>query len=143
MDYYDNLGLDFTKVFCGDLLEHYQEWCTGDVPVGELTSYLGYDLQTYLQMDFFSPENPDYHRLMEVVKSKAIPNDWKPRARVHLVHSREDTYVPRACSDELYAYLQSVGADVEYTMMEEDHVSGGILWGQTVIQELARRTLLP
>ena len=143
MNYYDHLGLDFTKVFCGDLLEHYQEWCTGDVPIGELTSLLGYDLQTYIQLDFFSPENPDYRWLMEVVKSKAIPNDWKPKARVHLVHSREDTYVPRACSDQLYAYLQSVGADVEYTLMEEDHVAGGILWGQTVIQELGRRILLP
>ena len=62
---------------------------------------------------------------------------------MHLVHSREDTYVPRACSDQLYAYLQSVGADVEYTLMEEDHVSGGILWGQTILQELGKRILLP
>ena len=143
MNYYDHLGLDFTKVFRGDLLEYYQEWCTGDVPMGELTSLLGYDLQDYLQLDFFSPENPDCRWLMEVVKSKAIPNDWKPQAQVHLVHSREDTYVPRACSDQLYAYLQSVGADVEYTLMEEDHVSGGILWGQTILQELGKRILLP
>lgn len=143
MNFYDHLGLDFTKVFRGDLLEHYQEWCTGNVSIGELTTLLGYDLQTYLQLDFFSPENPDYRWMMEVVKSKAIPNDWKPRARVHLVHSREDTYVPRACSDQLYAYLQSVGADVEYTLMEEDHVSGGILWGQTILQELGKRILLP
>lgn len=143
MNYYDHLELDFTKVFCGDLLEHYQEWCTGDVPIGELASLLGFDLQAYLQMDFFSPDNPDYRRLMEVLKSKAIPNDWKPQARVHLVHSREDTYVPRACSDLLYAYLQSVGADVEYTLMEENHVMGGLLWGQAVIQELSRKMLFP
>ena len=104
---------------------------------------LGYDLQTYLQLDFFSPENPKYSWLMEVLKSKAIPNDWKPRARVRLVHSREDTYVPRACTDQLYAYLQSVGADVEYTMLEEDHVMGGILWGQAILQELGKRILIP
>lgn len=143
MNYYDHLGLDFTKVFRGDLLEHYQEWCKGDIPLGELTSMLGYDLQTYLQLDFFSPENPKYSWLMEVLKSKAIPNDWKPRARVRLVHSREDTYVPRACTDQLYAYLQSVGADVEYTMLEEDHVMGGILWGQAILQELGKRILIP
>lgn len=143
MNFYDHLGLDFTKVFRGDLLEHYQEWCTGDVSIVELASLLGYNLETYLQMDFFSPENPDYRWLMEVVKSKAIPNDWKPQAQVHLVHSREDTYVPRACSDQLYAYLKSIGVDAEYTMMEEDHVAGGILWGQIILQELGRRVLLP
>lgn len=143
MDFYDHLGVDFNKVFRGNLLEHYQEWCTGDVPIEELTSLLGYDLETYLQTDFFSPKNPDYYRLMEVVKSKAIPNDWKPQVRVHLVHSREDSYVPRACSDRLYAYLKSVGADAEYTMMEEDHVAGGIHWGQIILQELGRRALLP
>lgn len=139
MNYYDNLGLDFTKVFRGELLEHYQEWCTGDVPMGEVTSHLGYDMESYLKLDFFSPENPDHERLMEVVKSKAVPNDWKPQAHVHLVHSREDTYVPRACSDHLYAYLQSVGADVEYTMMDEDHVMGGIIWGETILQELGKQ----
>ena len=143
MDYYDHLGLDFTKVFQGDLLEHYQEWCTGDISVFELGTLLGYDIGAYLQLDFFSPNNPDYGRLEEVVRSKAVPNDWKPQARVHLVHSREDTYVPRECSDELYAYLKSVGADVEYTLMEEDHVAGGILWGQAILQDLGRRIILP
>ena len=143
MNYYDNLGLDFTQVFQGDLLAHYQEWCTGDVPIWDLTPRLGYDMRAYLKMEFFSPENPDYQRLMEVVKSKSVPNDWIPKARIHLAHSREDTYVPRACSDELHAYLQSVGADVEYTIMEEDHVMGGLVWGQKLVQELGIRILMP
>jgi len=75
------------------------------------------------------------------VKSKSIPNDWVPHTKVHLAHSREDSYVPRACSDELYAYLQSVGADVEYSLMEEDHVVAGFLWGQGFVKALGLRSL--
>ena len=141
MNYYDHLELDFAQVFRGDLLEHYQEWCSGDVPMSELTELLGSDMEAYLRFDLFTPENAGFQRLREVAKAKAVPGDWKPGARVHLLHSSEDTYVPRACSDQLYAYLQSVGADVDYTLLEGDHISGGLAWGQIVLQDLARKML--
>ncbi len=141
MDYYDHLGLDFTRIFRGELLQHYREWCTGNLSIWKLTPLLGYDMSTYLQMEFFADDNPDFQKLMQVVKSKSIPNDWVPHTKVHLAHSREDSYVPRACSDELYAYLQSVGADVEYSLMEEDHVVAGFLWGQSFVKALGLRSL--
>ncbi|MBP5381273.1 MAG: alpha/beta fold hydrolase [Bacteroidaceae bacterium] len=141
MDYYDQLGLDFTKIFKGKLLEHYDEWCQGFIPIQELTKELGYDLDGYLELPFFSTENPEQQHLMDVAATKAIPNDWIPKAKVHLYSSKDDTYVPRQCSDQLYEYLVSVGADVEYTLMDEDHVMGGLVFGQAFLEHLTNKIL--
>ena len=141
MNYYDQLNLDFTKIFKGKLLEHYEEWCQGFIPIPKLTEELGYDLSAYLELPFFSSSSPDCQRLMEATTTKAIPNDWIPKAKVHLYCSKEDTYVPRQCSDELYEYLVSVGANVEYVLMEEDHVMGGLVFGEAFLQYLVDKTL--
>lgn len=136
MDYYDKLSLDFNTIFRGKLLENYRDWCTGQVPIAELTQRLGYDIGEYINVDFLSDGNPVKQRVMKAVATKNISNDWVPTGKVHMYASRNDTYVPRECSDQLYEYLQSVGAKVDYTLLEEDHVMGGLVMGLSVVERV-------
>lgn len=122
MNYHDRLNLDFTSIFKGTLLDNYEQWCTGEMQVGRLTTLLGHNMDDYLDFSFFTNSNPDYLRLMNTVRSKNIPNDWVPNVKVHLYHSKNDQYVPTACGDALYNYLQLSGADVTYKRLDEDHV---------------------
>ena len=95
--------------------------------VPQLTKMLGKEISSYINFDFFNNNNADYLRLRKVLDNKTIPNDWVPKAKVHLYHSSNDTYVPTECGDELYKYLQSVNADVTYKKFDEGHVYTGIL----------------
>ena len=136
MNNYDKLSLDFNKIFRGELLKNYREWCTGQVPIAELTRRLGYDIGEYINLEFLSEDNPAMQRVMQAVATKAIPNDWVPSGKVHMYCSKNDTYVPRQCSDQLYDYLKSVGAKVDYTLLEEDHVKAGLTMGLLVMERV-------
>lgn len=129
MNYYENLNIDFSKVFKGELLDHYEEWCEGTIPVPDLTKMLGKNISAYINYDFFNNGNADYVKLRNALDKNAIPNDWVPKAKIHLYHSSNDTYVPTECGDELYKYLKSVNADVTYKKYEEGHVDTGLLVG--------------
>lgn len=126
MNHYDQLKLDFNHIFKGQLLKNYTHWCKGNIPIPELTQIIGTKLDKYLNFEFFNDQNPEYMRLMKVVTEKTIPEDWVPKAKVHLYHSRHDTYVPIACFWELYKRLKRCGARVEYKLLNLDHVPAAV-----------------
>lgn len=126
MNHYDHLNLDFTRIFKGELLKNYSHWCKGNIPIPELTQMIGTRLDRYLDFNFFNNQNPAYMRLMKTVEEKTIPEDWTPKAKVHLFHSRHDTYVPIACFWELYKRLKRCGANVEYKLLDHDHVPAAV-----------------
>lgn len=126
MNHYDQLKLDFNHIFKGQLLKNYTHWCKGNIPIPELTQMIGTKLDKYLNFEFFNDQNPEYMRLMKVVTEKTIPEDWVPKAKVHLYHSRHDTYVPIACFWELYKRLKRCGARVEYKLLNLDHVPAAV-----------------
>ena len=136
MNYYDNLELDFNEIFRGELLEHYNEWCTGWISVPELTKMLGYDIGEYMNLEFLSQDNPAMQRLLKAVATKAVPNDWIPTAKVHMYSAKDDTYVPSQCSDQLYNFLKSVGADVNYARLDGNHTTTGFTLGFEVLERL-------
>ncbi|MCR4603683.1 MAG: hypothetical protein K5683_09170 [Prevotella sp.] len=125
-NHYDNLALDLHDVFCGELSNHYEEWCTGMLKQEELVRLLGKDISQYLNLDFFRDDNADYQRLRTSIERFSIPNDWKPACEVHIYHSRNDTYVPVAGADLLADYLLSVGANVDYVKTDSTHLDNGI-----------------
>lgn len=125
-NYYENLGLDLQQLFRGELKEHYKEWCLGDLTLFELCNRLGPDVSQYLNMDFFNEDNEDYRRLLATIEHFNIPNDWVPSCPVQVWHGTGDTFVPLFSSDELVAYLQSVGATVKYVVTESGHLDNCI-----------------
>ena len=129
LNYYDQLDLDFSKLFKGELLENYETWCDGYMPIADLTKKLGNDISNYLSDELIDHIQTDdeFKPLMRVLEKNRVPHDWKPEAKVHLFHSKYDYYVPTVCGDEMYAYLQEVGADVTYKLYEAEHVESGLL----------------
>ena len=129
LNYYDQLNLDFSKVFKGELLENYQTWCDGYMPIADLTKKLGNDVTNYLSEGLIdSVQTADeFKPLMKALEEKCVPHDWKPEAKIHLFHSKYDYYVPTVCGNEMYAYLKKVGADVTYKLYEAEHVESGLL----------------
>ena len=126
---YDSLEIDLHEVFSGELAEHYEEWCTGRVALADLSQRLGPDISRYLNLDFFTESNACYQKLLACLERSTIPNDWVPKCYIHLYHGSEDTYVPISCSEELAAYLMSVGAQVDYVTTETGHWENGIAMG--------------
>ena len=136
VNYYDDLGLNLQNVFKGELSQHYEEWCTGYMPVFDLTDILGTDLGQYLNLDFFKEENPDYQRLKTSIEHFTIPNDWVPSCHVHIYHGRDDTFVPVSCSENLANYLRSVGANVDFVVTETGHIDNIIEMGVDMVEKL-------
>ena len=136
INHYDNLGLNLREVFRGELSEHYEDWCTGDVALFDLTDRLGTDMSQYLNLDFFNDANPDYQRLRARVDRFAIPNDWIPECTIHIYHGRNDTFVPISNSEALVDYLRSVGAKVDYVVTESGHVDNCIAMASDLVELL-------
>jgi pimeloyl-ACP methyl ester carboxylesterase len=126
VNHYDSLGLDLREMFRGELREHYEEWCTGNMALADVSQKLGPDISQYMNLDFFKDDNEDYLRLRASIERFTIPNDWVPTCDVHIYHGRNDTYVPIACSDKLVAYLRSVGTAVDYVVTETGHLENGL-----------------
>lgn len=124
MNFYDNLNLDFSKIFKGDLQENMDSWCNGYVPIAELTRCLGTKISGYVSREFLDnwKTAEEYEPLRKAMLAKTLPFEWIPDAKIHLFHSKEDYYVPTICGDRLYERLKKAGADVEYVKYDEDHV---------------------
>lgn len=121
-DQYGNLNLDFTQIFKGKLLEGIPELCNGEKSVIYTTSYIGTDVHEYMVEDFLrNKNNPQRLLLLEALKKNAVPNDWTPKAKIHLYHSANDSISPTICGDFLNNYLESVNANVTYHRLEQDH----------------------
>ena len=129
MNFYDNLELDFSEIFKGELLENYQQWCDGYLPIADLTKKLGNDVSNYLTDKLLTgvQTSEDFKSLRAALQKKVIPYDWVPKAKVHLFHSKYDYYVPTLCGDNMYLYLKDAGADVIYKLYEAEHVESGLL----------------
>ncbi len=136
LNYYDELGLDFSKVFKGELASNYEQWCSGDTNLFDLSDKLGSDISQYLNLDFFSPDNPDYLRLRQSAAKLAVPNDWIPTCTIHIYHGSNDTYVPIESSNKLVEYLKSVGAKVDYVVTESGHVESCLMMGADLLEYL-------
>ena len=136
INHYEELGLKLKEYFRGELSEHYEEWCTGNMAILDLTERLGTDLTQYLNIDLFNDDNPDYQRIKKCIEKMVVPNDWVPSCKVHIYHGRNDTFVPIACSEELVKYLQSVGANVDYVVTEEGHFETTITMGTELVKIL-------
>ena len=136
VNHYDDLGIDLSQVFRGELASHYEEWCTGYMSLIELSQQLGPDLSRYLNLDFFVESCDDYQRLCACIDRLAAPTDWIPDCKIHVYHGRDDAVVPKACSDELVTYLQSVGADVDYVVTDDDHMGSGIAMATDLVKFL-------
>ncbi|MGI5847435.1 MAG: hypothetical protein ACOX5T_05370 [Candidatus Cryptobacteroides sp.] len=122
LDYYENLNLDFTKIFKGKLLDGFPELCDGHKGVRDVTAYIGTDLNNYFDEDFLNNEQNQYRQsVMTALEKNSIPNDWLPEGKVFLYNCFTDLFGSSICGDALYDYLKEINADVEYIHEDMTH----------------------
>jgi len=63
---------------------------------------LGTDLHTYMHEDFFKPheqQNEVLQSLRPYLEENSLTEGWRPKAPIHMTHSKNDTYVPFECAE--------------------------------------------
>ncbi len=127
-NHYEDLQLDFSKIFKGKLHSNYAEWCYGQYSLDELTERLGTNLRDYFTDAFLKKEDsPEFQLLLEVCRKRKISGDWNPGCKVHIFHGEDDGLVPIVCSDRMYDELRGMGVDVIYKKYDADHMESAKL----------------
>ena len=123
LDYGDNLGLDYTKVFKEPLLSNYGEWINSKkYSISEINGKMGAgSVEQLLHAGFFDGQgNPEIEELYRSLARNSLI-DWKPEAPLVLIHGTKDTTVPFYCSQRAYDSFKSKGCDVKLERVDSDH----------------------
>ncbi len=136
MDYYYQLGLDYSKIFANGMEnpvdspdpaqggDGYAYWFNGKHGSGSLHRRWGSDLRNYMHEDFFSQElQGEFIKLQECMKENSLALNWVPDPflDIHLLHSDEDNLVPVECADFLYKTFKEQGCFIHYIRTTGDH----------------------
>lgn len=122
---YHDLNLDFSKVFTGELLEHYEEWLDRDETHSNqfLLTRLGMDMHNFMHPDFFTEaKNEEFHKIYEVLKTMSHVDGWTPKARICLYHAEDDQSVPYECALYAYDQFKKRGANISFYHGTGGHV---------------------
>lgn len=137
LDYAENLQLDFSHIFKGKLLEHYEEWILAKtLNNGELNSELGTDFWAFMNEDVFNPQHPQTARFIQALEKNSLLN-WMPQAPLALVQSEDDEYLPFVNARNAYDAFKAQGCDVRLIRFEgTGHVETGVSYFMFVLGEL-------
>ena len=129
--YYEDLNLDFSQVFCGDLLASYDDWFSGRYKAAQLMHWLSTDLHAYMHPDFFVPfdqQNAEFKKLQDLLKENSVSEGWKPKAPIYLTHSNADGLAPLENAEAAVRTLRRAGANVAFSTYPGDHENAGIVF---------------
>lgn len=142
-DHYFHLGLDFSKIFTGKVLEDFDKIHTLHEDPLALADIYGTDLHAYMHPDFFTEEkNDDINRLLDAMDAQSltydgIRKDLDRKTDIFLFHSAQDQIVPVECADALYRRLYSPFRNTHYLRsLTQSHHSEGILFLSEVLAYL-------
>lgn len=128
LDYGDNLNLDLSKIFKEPLLSNYKEWILSkDYTTKELSDKLGYtSIADFLAPELFDNNHPNTKILLASLEKNSLIKDWKPQAKIFLIHGQDDTIVPYINSVSAYDYFKSIGCNVSlHPIKGKDHIPTG------------------
>ena len=129
LDYGDQLGLDYSKVFKGSLLSNYNDWINSKkYTMGNINGKIGSNKASdFMHADMFTTSrNSDFDKLYASLKKNSLL-DWTPKAPIFLAHGTSDEVVPSFCSQNAYDSFKAKGANVELRLFaNEDHKGAAI-----------------
>ena len=140
-NHYYHLGLDFSQVFTGDLLVHYEEWFSGVYKASELMDWMSTDMHAYMHPDFFKPfdqQNTELKRVQSVMKENSVSEGWRPKAPIYMTHSQDDGLSPLENAEAALKKLRKAGANVSFSTYPGNHENAGIVF---FIKNILRFTL--
>lgn len=143
-DYWYDLHLDYSQVFCGKLLENdwYKQFENGGNPTEDIHEYLGPHPSAYMHPDFFKPieeQNAEFQKLHAVMAQQSHLEGWVPKAPIYLFHGTQDDCVPYACGLQARDVFKKAGARVSFFSADLGHTDMGVNWYIDLMIYLAAR----
>lgn len=123
INYWDNLELDFSKVFKEPLLSNYKEWILSKQYFSmEISEKLGKDIRKILTTDFLSGNNVEYEKFSQSLSKYSLLG-WTPQHPIILYHSPSDTYVPYLNTEAFYNKNKNSKQEIVLKTYEQGHTS--------------------
>jgi pimeloyl-ACP methyl ester carboxylesterase len=130
-DRYYDLNIDYTQIFKGALLDHYDDWLSGAYSADDLREIMGTHLRTYMHDDFFKPfdqQNQEFKKLHPLLKENSLSEGWRPKAPIYMTHCFSDSYVPIESARETVKKLRRAGANISFMTYPGTHLTVGYLF---------------
>ena len=142
------LGLDYSRLFKGVLLDNWQDWILSkQYTTSEIGRLLGTrELSDILDGDLLAGKGEAARAILEVCRRNSLTGGWTPPAGTKFVlfHSEEDDTVPFVNLAAMRTFLESAGVDtadtgryLEYTGKYGNHVNAVISYILAVLNEFS------
>lgn len=128
LDYGDQLGLDYSKVFIEPVLSNYKEWCISKkYTLGQINRELGTNkLSEIFHPDAFTTKlNSEWEKIYGSLIANSLTN-WIPETPLVLVHGTKDSTVPFINSQIAFDAFNVSGSPVELHTFPSDHTGTAI-----------------
>jgi len=133
MNYGDSLDLDLRQMFAEPLLSRYNDWILSKKFTTDEVSFMMGEtrLTRIMAPQAFDTNNPNTKKFRGALWNNSLIvygkiKDWKPRAKVTLLHATDDTIVPYENTESAYTAFLMAGCDVKKVdIAGKDHKEAG------------------
>lgn len=129
----EHLGIDYSNLFKGTILEKYKEWCISrSYTRPELSALFdGKTIYDIMTDDFLNHTGETYDKIKASAKKNSLVSGWTPApgSNFFIYHSKADDYITYRCFEELQDNFEANPGDytVTYTTSESSgHLSGAL-----------------
>jgi len=128
MDYWYDLGIDYTEVFIDPLLSNMDDWLLCRKYLAhELRQMILPDMTTYMHPDFFTEEkNESIRKVNSCLRFHTVIGEWVPKAPMTIIHTINDDMAPFEIADLMYKTFLKGGGNVSMIKGTADHFSYGL-----------------
>ena len=133
MNYGDSLNLDLSQMFAEPLLSKYQDWILSKkYTTDEVTAMMGETkLTRIMAKQAFDTTNPNTRKFRNALRNNSLIvygkiTNWKPKAKITLLHATADTIVPYENTESAYQAFLMSGCNVsKVDIKNKDHKEAG------------------
>ena len=133
MNYGDSLDLDLSQMFAEPLLSHYKEWILSkEYTTDEVSDMMKETKLTKIMApQAFDTNNPNTKKFRRALRNNSLIiygkiTNWRPNAKVTLLHATDDTIVPYENTESAYQAFLMSGCNVKKVDISgKDHKEAG------------------
>ncbi|HOO42499.1 MAG TPA: alpha/beta hydrolase [Bacteroidales bacterium] len=127
MDYWYNLGVDYSQVFIDPLLSNMDDWLARKYLPDELRKRIPSDMTAYLHPDFFTDiKNESVRKIDSCSRFHSVIEGWVPKAPMIILHSVDDDMAPYRVAEHMFKTFLNKGGNVTLISGKLDHMTYGI-----------------
>jgi hypothetical protein len=126
--YYD-LDVDFSQIFAGELLTHWEDWLNWELTTDELREKIPQNIAAYMHLDFFKPfdeQNNEFKKLHPHFTQNTLIYGWKPKAPIDFTSAYYDSYLGTDSITEAVKVFRQAGSSVSLQFVTGNHVDVGM-----------------